>query len=192
MLAGLADLRASEDLQDKALISLVEAFTAAARRQPQAALRHARAVLAHADALGISHDTCAGRGRWPPAPPTTWATPPPPASCSPCSTPTSPGTWPRCCGPNATWPAPAWPPRDGDPAAAAAFAAAISSLREQSTPYHLAHGLLDHAGYLTPARCRSRRGRHRRSPRHRRRLRCQPLLDRADAIEPAKPRTAAS
>ena len=110
MLAGLPDLRASEDPQDKALISLAEAFTAAARRQPQAALRHARAALAHAGALGISHDSCAGRGRWPPAPPMSCATPPPPANCSPCSTPSSPGTWPRCCGPNATWPAPASPP----------------------------------------------------------------------------------
>ena len=38
---------------------------------------------------------------------------------------------------------------DGDQAAAAAFAAAIASLREHSTPYHLTHGLLDHAEYLT-------------------------------------------
>ena len=37
---------------------------------------------------------------------------------------------------------------DGDQAAAASFAAAISGLRELSTPYHLAHGLLDHAEYL--------------------------------------------
>jgi hypothetical protein len=36
-----------------------------------------------------------------------------------------------------------------DPGAAAAFASAISGLRELSTPYHLAHGLLDYAGYLT-------------------------------------------
>ena len=63
MLAGLQDLRASEDPQDKALISLVEAFTAAARRQPQDALRHARAVLAHADALGISDEYL--RWAWP-------------------------------------------------------------------------------------------------------------------------------
>ena len=38
---------------------------------------------------------------------------------------------------------------DGDEAAAAAFTAAISGLRELSTPYHLAHGLLDHAQYLS-------------------------------------------
>ncbi len=39
--------------------------------------------------------------------------------------------------------------RDGDPAAAASLTAAVRGLRELSTPYHLAHGLLDHAGYLT-------------------------------------------
>ena len=39
-------------------------------------------------------------------------------------------------------------PSDSDPLAAA-FADAITSLRKQSTPYHLAHGLLDHADYLT-------------------------------------------
>ena len=42
LLADLRDLRASEDLQDKSLISVVEAFTAAARRQPEDALSHAR------------------------------------------------------------------------------------------------------------------------------------------------------
>lgn len=70
-----------------------------------------------------------------------------------------------------------------DAAAAASFAAAIKSLREQSTPYHLAHGLLDHAEYLLSAadaqaasaaidEARDLAGR----------LRCQPLLDRADAL----------
>src|SRR6202041_267207 len=38
---------------------------------------------------------------------------------------------------------------DAGQGASAAFATAIISLREQSTPYHLAYGLLDHAGYLT-------------------------------------------
>ena len=77
---------------------------------------------------------------------------------------------------------------DGDPAAAAAFAAAISSLRELSTPYHLAHGLLDHAQYLTRlhdaeaaeaaiGEARDIAGR----------LRCQPLLDRAADLTPAGP-----
>jgi hypothetical protein len=75
---------------------------------------------------------------------------------------------------------------DDDPDAGPAFAAAISVLRELSTPYHLAHGLLDHAGYLTrlgdaeaaaaaAAEARGIAGT----------LRCQPLLDRAATSTPA-------
>jgi hypothetical protein len=75
---------------------------------------------------------------------------------------------------------------DGDLAAGGAFLAAISSLRELSTPYHLAHGLLDHAEYLTrlhdvPAaeaavgEARDIAGRPR----------CQPLLDRVAILAPA-------
>jgi len=70
---------------------------------------------------------------------------------------------------------------DGD--AAASFAAAIKSLREQSTPYHLAHGLLDHAEYLLASsdaqaaaaaieEARDLAGR----------LRCQPLMDQAATL----------
>jgi hypothetical protein len=77
---------------------------------------------------------------------------------------------------------------DGNSAATAAFTAAISSLREQSTPYHLAHGLLDHAWYLTrlhdvsaaalaAGEARDIAGQ----------LRCQPLLDRAADLTPAEP-----
>ena len=63
MLAGLDDLRASEGLQEKSAISLVEAGTAVARRQPQAALRHAQAILAHVRGIGISHESM--RWAWP-------------------------------------------------------------------------------------------------------------------------------
>ena len=76
---------------------------------------------------------------------------------------------------------------DGDPAAGAAFALAISGLRALSTPYHLAHGLLDHAQYLThtgeaedaAAAIEEARGIASR-------LRCQPLLDRAAELTPAE------
>ena len=81
---------------------------------------------------------------------------------------------------------------DGDPAAGA-FAAAITNLRQRSTPYHLAHGLLDHAAHLlrmgddeaaaaATGEAAGIAGR----------LGCQPLLDRAETIQPARPRTAAS
>ncbi len=36
----------------------------------------------------------------------------------------------------------------GDPGADGLFTAAITALRERSTPYHLAQGLLDHAEHL--------------------------------------------
>jgi len=71
--------------------------------------------------------------------------------------------------------------------------AAIARLREQSTPYHLAHGLLDHAAHLlrmdqddaAAAALGEAAGIAER-------LRCRPLLDRAETIQSAQPRTAAS
>ncbi|MGH3172955.1 MAG: hypothetical protein ACRDPF_03700 [Streptosporangiaceae bacterium] len=69
------------------------------------------------------------------------------------------------------------------------YAAAVagSALREHSTPYHLAHGLLEHAGYLTGlgeaeaagtaiSEARAIAGR----------LRCQPVPDRAAGLMPAE------
>ena len=71
-------------------------------------------------------------------------------------------------------------PQHFENAAAADFAAAISGLRELSTPYHLAHGLLDYAGYLT------RRGEVEAAALAideargiGQQLRCEPLLSRA-------------
>ena len=193
VLAGLGDLRASEDPQDKAAISIVEAFTAAARGQSADALRHARATLAHAGALGIGHEYL--RWAWPLAARAAHDLRRHRhhrASCSPCSTATSPGNWPRCSEPNATWPAPASPP----PTATRppqAFAAAIAGLRQHSTPYHLAHGLLDHAAHLLrtgdDGAAAAATG---EAAGIAERLGCQPLLDRAETIQPARPRTAAS
>jgi tetratricopeptide (TPR) repeat protein len=180
ILAGFRDLRASEDPQDKSLISLVEGFTADASRQPGAALGHARAILAHTDALGIGHECM----RW------AW-----PLAARAAHDLRDTGTVSSLllllddCQPGHLAPM-LRAERDlararlaageGDPAAAAAFTAAVSGLRELSTPYHLAHGLLDHAQHLTRlhdaqaaeaalGEARDIAGR----------LRCQPLLDRA-------------
>jgi hypothetical protein len=188
MLAGLADLRASEDLQDQALVSVAEGFTAAARRQPRAAPGHARAVLAHADAPGISHHCL--RWAWPLAARAardlgdaaavgellTLLDDHQPGHLAPMLRAERDLARARLAA------------ADGGPDAAAALAAAISSMREQSTPCHLAHGLLDHAGYLTRLRdadaaalavgeARTIAGR----------LRCGPLLDRAADLTPAAP-----
>jgi class 3 adenylate cyclase/tetratricopeptide (TPR) repeat protein len=187
MLAELGDLRASEDVQDKALISIVEAFTAAARRQSADALRHARAALAHKDALGISNESL--RWAWPLAARAAFELRDAAAARDLLALLDS--------HPRGHIAPMLRAERDlvrarlavgqADQDASAAFAAAIISLREQSTPYHLAYGLLDHAGYLTrhgdaeaaalaidEARTIGRR------------LHCQPLLDRADEIEEAK------
>jgi hypothetical protein len=82
--------------------------------------------------------------------------------------------------------------RDGDQAASAAFTAAIGSLRELSTPYHLAHGLLDHADHLTrldDAEAAAAAVGEARDIAQR--LRCQPLTDRAAAFTSAETRTRA-
>jgi hypothetical protein len=187
-LAGLTDLRASEDRQGQALVSLVEGFTAAARRQPRAALGHARAVLAHAGALGISHGFL--RWAWPLA-----------ARAAHDLGDTAAVSellallddyQPRHLAPMLRAERDLAGARlaaaDGDPDAAAAFAAAISSLRAQSTPYHLAHGLLDYAWYLTrlpDAEATARAVGEARDIADR--LRCQPLLDRAADLTPAAP-----
>jgi tetratricopeptide (TPR) repeat protein len=190
MLGALRDLQASEDPQDKAKISVAKAFTAAARHQPGEALRHARDTLCHVGALGISHECLC------------WAWPMAARAAHDLGDTTAVGELLALLG--SYQPGHLAPmlraERDltrarladhrGDPDVTAPFAAAIASLREQSTPYHLAHGLLDHARYL------SRRGDADAAAAEAdeareiaRRLRCQPLLDRAAAAstEPAVP-----
>jgi class 3 adenylate cyclase/predicted ATPase len=187
-LAALTDLPASEDPQENAIISVLEAFTAAARRQPRDALRHARRALAHADVLGISSDDL----RW------AW----PLAARSACELHDAAATRELLALLDSHPPGQLAPmlraerdlvrsrlaARDGDPNAGTALAAAVTTLRERSTPYHLAHGLLDHAEYLTPlgdtaaaalaiAEARAIADR----------LRCQPLLDRAAALDHLSP-----
>jgi len=189
VLASVRDLRASESPQDQATLGLVEAFTAAARGQPEDTLRHTRAVLAHASAVGMSH----GELLW------AWSLAAraahelndaaatrellalldsyQPGHVAPVLRAERDLARARLAG------------HDGDQAAQAAFVAAIADLREHGTPYHLAHGLLDHAQYqlsrgdadaaaqaIDEARAIGRR------------LRCQPLLDRADAIGQAQHR----
>ena len=188
-LAVLPDLRASEDPQDKALVSSVEAFTAAACGQQQAALRLARATLAHANALGISHEY--PRWAWPLAARSAF-------DLGDAAATRELLTLLDGCQPGHLAPmlraerdlarARLTARDDSGQITSASFASAVSGLREHSTPYHLAHGLLDHAGYLTHiqdaeaaesaiAEARDIAGR----------LRCQPLLDRAAAVTPAQP-----
>jgi class 3 adenylate cyclase/tetratricopeptide (TPR) repeat protein len=183
MRTALQNYRASEDPQDQSLVGLLEAFAAATRGQPADALRHARAILAHAEAMGIS--SVAPRWAWPLA-----------AHCAYELDDTAavrelldlldsyqPGYLAPMLRAERDLIRARLAVDDGD--ASASFTAAIASLRELSTPYHLAHGLLDHAEYLLAAgdaeaaataidEARDLAGR----------LRCQPLLDRAAALTP--------
>ncbi len=82
--------------------------------------------------------------------------------------------------------------QNGEQGAAASFAAAIDGLRELSTPYHLAHGLLDQAQHLIRAGDAEAAAAAIDEARAiARQLGCQPLLDRADALVPAKSRARA-
>jgi class 3 adenylate cyclase/tetratricopeptide (TPR) repeat protein len=190
MLAALVGLRASEDFQDMSLVGKVEAFTAAARNQPEDALRHARAVLARTDALGISHEDV----RW------TW----PLAARAAHDLRATAATRDLLALLDAHPPGHLVPMLkaerdlararlavgDGEAAAAPAFAAAISGLRELGSPYHLAHGLLDHAGYLASTADGAAGQADREAARAATAealviagtLRCQPLLDRAAGL----------
>jgi tetratricopeptide (TPR) repeat protein len=187
MFEGLADRNASEEVQRQAGISYVRAIIAAARGQLEDVLQHARGALVHADAIGIGKLAV----EWALAARAAFEVRDMAATRELLALLDSQPSGPavsllraerdlaraRLAG------------HDGDPAAGAAFAAAISSFRELGRPYYLAHGLLDQARYLmrrddaeaaAPAIAEARDIGQR--------LRCPPLLDRADAIEGAKPR----
>jgi len=195
MLGALRDLQASEDPQDKAKISTAEAFTAAARGQPVNALRRARDTLSHVGALGITHECPC------------WAWPLAARAAHDLDDTTAigellalldsyqPGHLAPMLRAERDLARARLADHHGDPDAVASFTAAIAGVREHGTPYHLAHGLLDHAQHLsrlgdteaadtaiTEARDIGTR------------LRCQPLLDRAGAIstEPGLVRLAPS
>jgi hypothetical protein len=187
VLAALDDMRVSEDPQDKATIRLAEAFTAAARHQPANALSRARAILAGVGASGLTDDYLC----W------TWALAARSAhDLSDTATARElitlldsyqPGLLAPMLQAERDLARARLAARDGDPAAAASLVSAITSMRELGTPYHLAHSLLDHAEHLVhlgnAEAAEAAIGEARDIART---LRCQPLLDRADRIMPAK------
>ena len=151
MLAGLADLRASEDPQDQALVSIVEAFTRRRARSAAGSALRARPGHARPSPARWGSATSAMRWAWPLA-----------ARAAHDLDDTAaiqellallddyqPGHLAPMLRAERDLVRARLAAGDGDQAAAAAFTAAISGLREQSTPYHLAHGLLDHAEYLS-------------------------------------------
>ena len=187
VLAGLDELRVSEDPQDQALIALVEALTAAARHQPAAVLDRARAVLDYAAALGISSEYV--RWVWPLAARAAWDLADGQASAgllelldryrpgelAPMLRAERDLARARLATLDAS--------RD---AAGSALASAVSGLRQQSTPYHLAHGLLDHAAWCTAnGDAEAAAAAISEATAIAAKLGCQPLLDRAASLAPA-------
>jgi class 3 adenylate cyclase/tetratricopeptide (TPR) repeat protein len=192
MLAGLGELRASEDPQTKSLILLVEAFTAAARREYGDALRLARGTLAYVDLIGINGED--QRWAWPLAARAAYELHDLPAVRELLTLLDSyqPGEIAPMLRAERDLARARLAAADSDQAAAAAFLSAVASLRERGTPYHLAHGLLDHADYLARHGGTDAAAQAVAEARDiGRRLRCRPLLDRADAIEPVQPQVRA-
>jgi class 3 adenylate cyclase len=191
-LAGLGDKWVTEDPQDRAYVAVAEAFTAAARRQPADALRHARAALDRAGVLGISHEV--SRWAWPLAAR---------SAHDLADTATiaellvlldgyQPGQLTPMLRAERDLARARLAATEGDPGADVAFAVAIADLRQHSTPYHLAHGLLDHAARLatrgnsTVAAAAIGEARDIAT-----RLGCEPLLDRSASMAAAGTRVSA-
>jgi tetratricopeptide (TPR) repeat protein len=193
ILVGLGYLRASEDPQDQAFVAVTEAFTAAADRQAAAALGCARAALSHAAAMGISADMLLWA--WPLAARAAHEL----ADIETTSELLAlldgyrPGQLaPMLRAERDLVRARQTAAADGEPAGAAAFTAAVAALRQKSTPYHLAHGLLDHAEHLLRVgddeAARAAIG---EALEIAQRLRCQPLIDRVESMTAAEPRVLA-
>jgi class 3 adenylate cyclase/tetratricopeptide (TPR) repeat protein len=182
MLAAMPNLRASENPEDQAFNSQVDAFAAAARRHPKDVLRHARDSMVNADVIGPT----ALRWVWPLAARAAHDLGDAEAANELLALLDSyqPGHVPPILHAERELARARLAARDGEPSAPELFAAAITSLRERSTPYHLAHGLLDYAQHLDSqaaeaaiTEARDIAGR----------LRCQPLLDRTDELMPVRP-----
>jgi len=150
------------------MIAVVEAFTAAAGGQPAAALRHAHAAHDLADTATTAELLTLLDGYQP-------------GQLAPMERAERDLARARLTT------------GDAGPGTAVAFTAAITGLREHSTPYHLAHGLLDHAEHLIrlgeteAAEAATDEARSIAT-----RLGCQPLLDRAETIQPTSPSAVAS
>jgi class 3 adenylate cyclase/tetratricopeptide (TPR) repeat protein len=183
VLESLAGLRGTEDYDNRATLALLEALRAAALTHDADALAGARAVLGYAVGLGVRNDVI----RW------AW-----PLAARMARTLGDAAATAELIGLLDSYPIGHLPPilraeRDladacvlgecGSPAAGPALASAVSGLRGVASPYHLAHGLLDHAAYLTragdTAGAAAAAGEARDIAI---RLRCPPLLQRAEAL----------
>jgi hypothetical protein len=148
LLAEMPDLATTDDPQDRGAWLLVNAWIAVAESGPAAALPLARQALEFLPALGAGADPM--RWGWPLA--------------SRCAHELDdaaeverllalldeyrPGELPRMLHAERDLARARLAARNNDPTADTQLKDAIASMRVKSTPFHLAHGLLDHAEYL--------------------------------------------
>ncbi len=183
ILASLASPRTTERVDDRAYAALLEAFIAFALGRPADALAHARSVLSHAPAIGIRREQV----RW------AW-----PLAARLAAELGETATLAELLALLDAQPAGQLPPllraehslararaaaSAADLRAGSAFSDAIAALRGTACPYRLAWGLIDHAAFLDrsgpAAAARAAAGEARGIAI---RLRCRPLLQRADAL----------
>ncbi len=191
-LDSVGELRASDDLQDKGSVGVLAAFTAAAEDQPEQALKHAMATIAHVSALGMTNEHV--RWAWPLATRSAWQVGDGAATTEllRLADERQAGQLGPLLRAERDLARARLAARDDGAAADDAFAIAIANLREGGTPYHLAHGLLDHAEYLTKQNAGDAAAAAISEAREiATALRCQPLLDRATALTRVGPRVSA-
>jgi hypothetical protein len=142
---------ASEDLQERSSVAMCRTLAAAAAGQASEALRHGRDTLRYAETLGIGHDSM--RWAWPCAARAAHELGDYDAERELVALLDSylPGRVPPMLRAERELVRARLAAIGDQGEAEALFAAAIESLRAQSTPYHLAHGLLDHAEFLIGA-----------------------------------------
>jgi class 3 adenylate cyclase/tetratricopeptide (TPR) repeat protein len=181
--AELPGLRGSEDPQDQSGTALCDAFLAASQSRYADSLDYARAVFAHVPTLGIRFTFI----RW------AW-----PLATRSAHNLGATDIVIELVALLDAHPAGHLPPllraervlaqariadANDDPDANMAFDRAVASLRQAASPYHLAHGLLDHAEHFT--RLDNRAGALALVTEARTiagQLRAKPLLDRADRV----------
>jgi hypothetical protein len=195
LLGRLRDILESEDAQDIAFVATARAFIATARHDHTEALRWSRVSVEQVErALSFTGDD--GRWAWPLAARSAHALGDhdteaellelsqrhPPGHLAPMQRA-------EALLIRARLTAAGHPDHPGDPTQH--YAAAIDALRTNSTPYHLAHGLLDHADFLTAtgddAAAQQAISEARTIATG---LACRPLLERADTLH-AMPSAAA-
>jgi class 3 adenylate cyclase/tetratricopeptide (TPR) repeat protein len=181
ILASLTSAQTTERVDDRAYAALLEAFIEFALGRPADALARARSVLSFAPAIGIRREQV--RWAWPLAARlaaelgdrTTLA------ELSALLDAEPPGQLPPLLRAEASLARARAAAGAADPGAGSAFADAVAALRHTASPYRLAWGLIDQAAFLArtgqavPARAGEARAIAIR-------LRCEPLLRRADAL----------